>query len=159
MIRKKGYTLIEVIVVLSIITILSTAIIGGTKYFKNKSESLKFQNIAYEVKSLLSFAKSYCRKNNVVGNIVISNDRKSIFFEVSDSRYKLNRIIQLESGIEIGSNFKLGRTKVNDEGFIKEAGTITLSDNNSKFIKITISVGNDIIRRDEDDENEGDIIE
>ncbi|MPL93633.1 MULTISPECIES: type II secretion system protein [Clostridium] len=156
---KKAYTLIELIVVLSILVIFSTVTIGGIKYFKDKSEDLNFENYVYEVKSLLSFAKSYCRKNKVIGNIIISSDRKSIIFDVTDKTYKLNKRVDLDNSTEIGSNFKLGNNKINDEGFIKEAGTITLSNKNSKFVKITISVGNDIIRVSENDDNEGDMIE
>lgn len=157
--RKGGYTLIELIIVLSIISLLASVGFSGGKYFKNKTESLKLQNNVYEVKSLLSFAKSYCRKNKVVGNIIISKNKKDVAFEVTDRNYNFKKMLVLDDDTYVASNFQDGTNKVNSEGFITKAGTITLSYKNNKFVEISISVGNDIIRVKEADENEGDIID
>lgn len=157
--RKGGYTLIELIIVLSIISLLASVGFSGGKYFKNKTESLKLQNNVYEVKSLLSFAKSYCRKNKVIGNIIISKNKKDVAFEVTDRNYNFKKMLVLDDDTYVASNFQDGTNKVNSEGFITKAGTITLSYKNNKFVEISISVGNDIIRVKEADENEGDIID
>lgn len=158
MMRKEGYTLIELIIVLSIITLLSTVGFGGVKYFKDKIESLKLQNNVYEVRGLLSFAKSYCRKNEVVGNIAISKNKKDVVFEVIERNHQLTKILNLDDNIKVTSNFQNGINNINKEGFIKTAGTITLS-YKDKLIEIKVSVGNDIIRVNDIDENEGDIID
>ncbi|MDI9216123.1 MULTISPECIES: type II secretion system protein [Clostridium] len=157
--KKGGYTLIELIIVLSIIALLATVGFSGVKYFKDKSESLKLQNNVYEVRALLSFAKSYCRKNKVVGNIAINKNKKEVVFEVLELNHKLTKILKLDNDINVSSNFQGGINNINREGFIKTAGTISLSYKNNKFIEITVSVGNDIIRGNDIDENEGDIID
>lgn len=151
---KKGYTLIEVIIVLSIMLILSSLASVGYKFYKNSSEKIKLESTALEVRGLLSFSKAYCRKNEIIGNILVASDRKSIYFTVDN---KIKKAIRLEDGLEIGSNF-VGNNVVNEKGFITKAGTINIrSDYLNKSFELKISVGNDIIRVN--DKNEGDIID
>ena len=152
--KKRGFTLIEPMVVLSIITVLFTFSYGFTKSIKEKEEGLKIDNYIYEVKSLLSYSKSYCRKNKVTGKVVIDKNRKNISFIVTNSYKPITYSINMDSDIEIGSNFSLGYAEINDEGFIKNSGTIKISYKNKIFKEIRVGVGNDIIGI-----NEGDLIE
>lgn len=154
---KKGYTLIELIIVLSIMLLLSNLALLGYRSYKNSAEKIKLESTALEVRDLLSFSKAYCRKNEIIGNISVELDKKSIYFTVDDKKAQIKKIIKLEDGIEIGSNFK-GNNTVNEEGFITKAGTINIrSSYLNKFLELKISVGNDIIRVS--DKNEGDIID
>ncbi|MBD7916584.1 prepilin-type N-terminal cleavage/methylation domain-containing protein [Clostridium sp. Sa3CUN1] len=161
---KKGYTLIEVIIVLSIISLISSIAIVNISKVKENLEVIEFKNSANEVKALLSFAKAYCRKNKVHGQIIVGSDRKTIAFEVSDKNHSFKKIIKLSKNIEVGSNFKVSSSitsannNVTDEGYIKSAGTITLMYKNNRKIEITISVGNDISRTYESDNEDGDVI-
>lgn len=161
---KKGYTIIELIIVLAIISLISSIAMVNIIKVKEDLEVIEFKNSANEVKSLLSFAKAYCRKNKVPGQILIGSDKKTIVFEVSDKNYLFKKIVILSKNIEVGSNFKVSSSEtssnnnVTDEGYIKSAGTITLSYKNNKKIKITVSVGNDISRSYESDNEDGDII-
>ncbi|MDV4152542.1 type II secretion system protein [Clostridium sp. AL.422] len=162
---KKGYTLIELIIVLSIITILASISIINVGRFREKFENIELNNLATEVKSLLSFGKSYCRKNKVPGKIIVGADRKTITFEVTNNSYETSKSIKLKDSMDIGSNFnssgniKTNENNINDEGFIKSAGTITITNGYNKRIEITVSVGNDIIRSYPNDSEEGDIIQ
>lgn len=161
---KKGYTIIELIIVLSIISLISSIAIVNVSKAKENLEIIEFNNVASEVKSLLSFAKSYCRKNKVPGQILVGLDRKTITFEVSQAKFAITKKIILGKNIEVGSNFKVSSSltsnnnNITEEGFIKSAGTILLTYKNSKKIKLTISVGNDIIRKYENDNLEGDVV-
>ena len=152
--KKRGFTLIELIVVLSIITILFTFSYGFIKSFKNREEKLTIDSSVYEIKALLSYSKSYCRKNKVSGKVVIDKNRKYVSFTVSNSYSPITRTVKMDSDIQVGSNFSLGYTEINEEGFIKNSGTIKLSYNDKVFKEIRIGAGNDIIGI-----NEGDLIE
>lgn len=162
---KKGYTLIELIIVLSIIAVISSIATINIVKFKEKMEIIEFNSVANEVKSLLSFGKAYCRKNKVSGQILVGNNRKTITFEVTNKGFPITKTIKLNKDIEVGSNFKVSSSitsdnnNITDEGYIKSAGTITLTHKSNKRINITVSVGNDIIRSYESDEEEGDIIQ
>lgn len=162
---KKGYTLIELIIVLSISTLLFSISVTNIVKFKENMNNVEFENTAVEVKALLSFAKTYCRKNKVPGQIIIGSDRKTITFQVTDRNFPINKSIKLKDNIEIGSNFtsstdiKSDSNNISDEGYIKSAGTIVITNDKNKVIRITISVGSDIIRSYSNDEEEGDIIQ
>lgn len=162
---KKGFTIIELIVVLSIIAIFSSIVIINVGKVKEKLDDIEFKNLEAEVKSLLSFGKAYCRKNKVPGKIIIGLERKSIEFAVTDSRAPIKKVLNLSNGFEVGSNLMVSENlkedanNISDEGFIKSAGTITIiNKSKTKSINITISVGNDIIRSPiKNDEKDGDI--
>jgi len=162
---KKGYTLIELIIVLSIIAVISSIATINIVKFKEKMEIIELNSVANEVKSLLSFGKAYCRKNKVSGQILVGKNRKTITFEVTNNEFPITKTIRLNKDIEVGSNFKVSSSSTSDnnnityEGYIKSAGTITLTHKSNKRINITVSVGNDIIRSYESDEEEGDIIQ
>lgn len=154
---KKGYTLIEVIIVLSIMLIFSSLASLGYNFYKNSVEKIKLESTTLEVRDLLSFSKAYCRKNEITGNILVASDRKSITFTVENRKAPIKKIINLENDLEIGSNFK-GDNKVSEEGFITKAGTIKITSGYlNKSLELKVSVGNDIIRVN--DKNEGDIID
>lgn len=154
---KKGYTLIELIIVLSIMLLLSSLASLGYKFYKNSVEKIKLESITLEVRDLLSFSKAYCRKNEITGNILVASDRKSITFTVENRKAPIKKIINLEDSLEIGSNFS-GDNKVNEEGFIIKAGSIEVTSSYlKKSLQVKVSVGNDIIRVS--DKNEGDIID
>ncbi|MGG7143667.1 pilus assembly FimT family protein [Clostridium nigeriense] len=162
---KKGYTLIELIIVLSIIAVISSITTINIVKFKEKIEIIEFNSLANEVKSLLSFGKAYCRRNKVSGQILVGSNRRTITFEVTNKEFPITKTIRLNKDIEVGSNFKVSSSitsdnnNITDEGYIKSAGTITLTHKSNKRINITVSVGNDIIRSYESDEEEGDIIQ
>lgn len=151
---KKGYTLIELIIVLSIMLLFSSLASLGYNFYKNSVEKIKLESTALDVRDLLSFSKAYCRKNEITGNILVASDRKSIYFTVDN---KTKKVIKLEDGLEIGSNFS-GDNVVSEKGFITKAGTINIrSVYLNKSFELKVSVGNDIIRVN--DKNEGDIID
>lgn len=162
---KKGYTLIELIIVLSIIAVISSIATINIVKFKEKMEIIELNSVANEVKSLLSFGKAYCRKNKVSGQILVGSNRRTVTFEVTNKEFPITKTIRLNKDIEVGSNFKVSSSSTSDnnnityEGYIKSAGTITLTHKSNKRINITVSVGNDIIRSYESDEEEGDIIQ
>ena len=55
---KKAYTLIELIIVLSVITIFSSIVIVNIVKVKENLDEIEFKNLEAEVKSLLSFGKA-----------------------------------------------------------------------------------------------------
>lgn len=147
---KKAYTLIELIIVLAIIATMSSVTIISFSRFQSNMNKIKLESLENEIKSLLSFAKAYCRKNKVPGEIYISDDKKSINFEVREKEYATRKKIVIEDNISVSSNLNentvVNGNNIDENGYIKSAGTITvLDDRNNKF-EITIGVGNDIIR-------------
>jgi len=140
--RKKAYTLIELVVVLGIMIIIASITSLNVGKIKNTINKISLEESINEARSILSFGKSYCRKNRVHGMIVISENRLS--FIVQENDYKIDKSTELKGNLEVNSNFEKGRSIINKDGYISLAGTIVLKLGNS-YGEIKIGVGNDII--------------
>ena len=148
---KKGYTLIEVIITLSIIAIILSITTLGFNYYKEQVNRIEAKSLLLEIKSLLSLSKAYCRKNNINGNIYLDLNEKKINFSSDKVMSEFIDFDKVEVGDEfnIKSNFSNSTITINDEGFITKAGTIELYIGNQKYDELRIAVGMDIIGNDE----------
>lgn len=145
--KKQGYTLIEVITVLSIMIVLiggGATIVSSLKHIKNDVE---VENVVYEIYNILSYAKSYCRRNLCDGKIIIDMQKNSVLFRYReyDNGYRdvTVRNEKFPSNIKISSNFKSGTINVSELGYLKNSGTILIK-YGKKYKEISIAVGNDI---------------
>lgn len=144
---KKGYTLIEIIITLSIIAILTSIISLGSNYYKKTTDKIKNQAILTEVKTFLSFAKSYCRSKGESGEIFIDENGEYIKFICFTKEVKS---INFYDDFTIGSNFD-NQISINDEGFITKYGTFYMYKNNQVIGEITIAVSIDTVRTYDND--------
>lgn len=140
---KKGYTLIEVIITLSIIAILTSMISLGANYYRKTTDKMKNEAILAELKSFLSFAKSYCREKNNPGEIHIDQDGKYLTFNVLRKQIKS---INFYDDYIIGGNFNSQIIDINSNGFITKFGTLTMYKNREVIGVTTIAVSIDTIR-------------
>lgn len=153
--RKKGYTLIEVITVIAIMIILigsGFSIVSSLKYIKNDVEA---ENSIYEIYNILSYSKAYCRRNYCEGKIIIDVTKNSIVFKRKSEGPIFKEVIvkneDLPSNITISSNFRAGIINVSNVGYLNNAGTIRVYDG-KKYREVSISVGNDSVNIKDDKE-------
>ncbi len=71
---KKGYTLIELIIVLAIISILILPSINISKSYSESIMRIKGKSIANEIGNLISYGKYYCRYYDILGLIEINKE-------------------------------------------------------------------------------------
>ncbi|WP_300380786.1 prepilin-type N-terminal cleavage/methylation domain-containing protein [Clostridium sp.] len=152
--KKKGFTLIELIITLNILVLITTITSTSIKAYKNRKTNININKYTYEIKTLLSYSKSYCRKYNANGNLFINIKENSFKFSVIEKDNPIEKTIYIPNGFSVISNYKGNSFYVSKEGYIKEAGTISLIYNGKTVKEIKIGVGNDIIGI-----TEGDIIE
>lgn len=152
--KKKGFTLIELIITLSILLLFTTITSTSIKAYNNRKVDIKINKYAYEIKTLLSYSKSYCRKHKVNGSLFINIKENSIKFFILEKNNHFEKFIYLEHKFSLASNYKGNTFIISKEGYIKEAGTISLMYNGKVVREIKIGVGNDIIGV-----TEGDVIE
>ncbi|SFC96370.1 type II secretion system protein [Clostridium uliginosum] len=146
--KKKGFTLIEVVVSMAIISILFGATLSLSKMSSNISNDIKFENSLYEIENLLSYAKAYCKKNNMAGEIQIDSSRNQIIF-FENSSHVIKRLILPE---EAKLTYNKECLDISSRGHIKRGLTILVQDKWSKTHNITIRVGIDLIDiKDNDD--------
>ena len=152
--KKKGFTLIELIITLSILLLFTTITSTSIKAYNNRIVDIKTSKYAYEIKTLLSYSKSYCRKHKVNGSLFIDIKENSFKFFILEKNNHFEKFVYLEDKFSAVSNYNGNAFIISKDGYIREAGTISLMYNGKVVRKIKIGVGNDIIGV-----TEGDVIE
>lgn len=146
--KKKGYTLIELVAVIAIITILLGSGFTIVKTIEHMKAEVQLEDIIYEVMDILTYAKAYCRKNYCIGEIVMDESEKEIIFQYVDKNDINKKIIGkrevVPHDIGISNNFASKLIKIDDDGFITGGGTITIRYKGS-INQLTVAVGNDLI--------------
>lgn len=145
---KRGYTLIEVIITISIIAMLTSIVSLGASYYRKTTDKMKNQAILTEIKAFLSFSKSYCREKNQPGQIFIDEKGKYMKMNLLGKEVK---VINFNYDFSIGSNFSNQIVDINSEGFITKYGTFYIYKDNQNIGKITIAVSIDTVRVYEND--------
>lgn len=143
--KKKGFTLIELIITLNILVLLTTVTHTSMKAYNNRKINTKINKYSYEIKSLLSYGKSYCRKYKTNGNFFIEAKENVFVLEVVEKEKALKRIIYLENDFSLLFNYKGDSMGINKEGYIKDACTLSLTYKDKVVKEIKIGVGNDVI--------------
>lgn len=145
--KKKGYTLIELIAVMAIMIILigsGFTIISSLKYIK---DDVEIDNVIYEIYDVLSYAKAYCRRNFQEGEVLIDTQKRTIQFRYIDNSSSIKTNIIREEKfpkyVDVHTNPGFFKIEVSDLGYLKKAGSIFVSIGKKEKI-ITIAVGNDI---------------
>ena len=136
---KKGFSLIELLVIMSIITITaSISLLGISKYNNLKNEA--YLNMTESsILAVINFGKQYCREKEKPGFVLFDLEKNEVKF------YSANRVIdgfKLPGEIKIeGVNTNLNRINIDKYGVTSDAGTILIRDINNKIYSITINVG------------------
>ena len=138
---KRGYTLIELIVVLAIITILMLPTLNISKSYREVIGRVKGKSIINDISNLISYGKHYCRYYSSYGVIEINSSKGKITFKDTSEKSKIIKTITLEDGFRFVSNNSLSINKI---GHIQSA-TIRIMDKKGQLYKVTISTGVDTV--------------
>lgn len=139
--KKRGFTLIEIVASLFILTILFSLAISLSKVGINMKNDIEENGCIYEIQGLLTYGKAVCSEKNRYGKITIISSKNQIrFIEGWDG---IEKIINLPKEIEIIS--KDVSIYINPNGRIAQGTTIKLVDNHGERQDITIGVGVDLI--------------
>ncbi|MBS4956631.1 MAG: prepilin-type N-terminal cleavage/methylation domain-containing protein [Clostridium sp.] len=138
---KRGYTLIELIIVLAIVAILMLPTLNISKSYIEAIGKVKGKSIINDISNLISYSKYYCRYYSGYGVIEINSSKGKITFKDTSGKSKVIKTITLEDGFRFVSNNSLS---INKLGHI-QSGTIRIMDKNGKLYKVTISTGVDTV--------------
>lgn len=143
--KKKGFTLIELMITLNIMILFTTITYSSIRAYNNRKINIKINNYTYEIKSLLSYGKSYCRKYKTNGNFFVKLKENILVFEVIEKNNAIKKSINLDGDFSLLYNYKGSSIGVSKEGYIKDACTISLTYKSKVVREVKIGVGNDII--------------
>jgi len=139
--KKDGFTLIETVVSIFILTILFSVGASLNKFGGNLSDDMKNTAYVYEIQNLFSYGKAVCREKNKYGKITVDSRKNEIrFIEGAD---KIEKIIKLPKEISIVDRYI--SIPITPNGKISKGTTIQLVDDYREKQDITIGVGVDLI--------------
>ena len=125
--KKDGFTLIEVVGSLAILSILLLISFKGFKYYESHVEKIENVSVLYNVKDILSFSKKYCYSE---GNII-----KTMY---------VNEELKLLEANYISKDKRFILLNINKYGYI-DPYTIAVINKNNEIRKIVIQVGGNLI--------------
>lgn len=140
--RKKGFSLIELIIVISIISILSLSIVNYIKSYNYYENKIYVDECDNSILMFINRAKMYCKSKQCSGLIIFDKVSNAIDFYENNTKhmdaYALPEGFALNS-ITLGSG-KVG-ISINNKGITVDACSIVYIDRYNNSHKLTISVG------------------
>lgn len=141
--NKKGYTLIEVMVVIAIITIIFSYSFISLKSYTNSTNDMEVKIFGNKLMNFIVNSKEYCRDKNQSGYLYfISTEDKIIF---SCGMDKVNSLYLPEGFESLSINLAGSRVYIDNKGFTPDACTITFKDRKGGNHYATICVGSSYV--------------
>lgn len=132
--NKRGYTLVELVVVIAILGIIITMTIPNTGYFQAIRES----NELKEFKRDILFARNKAIVESRVYILKLMNDANGYIIK-GGSNSDFMKIKYFENGIVLNKNNSSGDVHFNANGTIANAKTISLHNRNGQEYKLVIT--------------------
>lgn len=138
--KRKGYTLIELVAVMAILAILLGSGFTIVSIMKKLMAEVQFNDSVGEISSILSYGKAYCRKKTIGGEITVDTEENRITFGYGEKVIKTVQLSKLVGVAVRGGNSSI--INVDDKGYLKRACNIEVKYGKKEKV-ITIAVGMD----------------
>ena len=137
---SKGFTLIEIIVVMAIMAIIASCGAMSFRYYKTLTNKVDADYYCNAVVGFINNSKMYCRQNSCSATItfdILGNQMK-----LAEGTTLVNKLTFLDkiTLCEVNGRRANGSIVIDNFGYSNDACTITLVDNNSISHKITMRV-------------------
>lgn len=133
---KKGFTLIELIASMAILTILFTFGSISLKYYKNLNEDIRLDNFFVSIKHILSEGKAIAIDEDIGLRISFDNLNKKVKLQKGKVHKEM---IDIPDYIEVISNPNI---VISSNGQLQSQTTVlnNIKDNKKYYIKIRVGV-------------------
>ena len=138
---RKGFTLIEIVLVLLIMSIIAGCSVISVAYYKTIKNKVDAEYYCNAIVSFINNSKSYCRENSCSATVTFDIARNEI--RLKNGINMINKLI-LSNKITL---YEVNGRRINkdividNKGFSNDACTIFLKDNNSIEHEISMRVG------------------
>ncbi|KGI39824.1 type II secretion system protein [Clostridium tetani] len=137
--RKPGFTLIELIIVMAIISSVAIVININRKGFSTLTNSIDCKMCNNEITNFINISKQRSRESNTLGNILFSKSNNSLILYSNSKKIKE---YSLPKGFKMRNvNAQNNRIYITSRGLIQDACTFTYEDRKGETHAITICVG------------------
>jgi len=138
---RRGFTLIEMILVLSIMGIIGGSSVVSVRYYNTIKNKVDADYSSNAIVSFINNSKMYCREHSCIGIITFDVPRNEI--KLHDGTQEINKLL-LSNKITLYE--VIGRRSDNDivsddKGYSNDSCTIILKDKNLIEHRITMRVG------------------
>lgn len=138
---KRGYTLLELIIVLGVISIICSVATISFRALKKIENNINRQTTIQEVEDMMSFARLYCASRKTTGRIIANTQTGEYQFILDSFKGTIKRN-HVREGMEINSiDGSYDRWLTINANGVLYAGYIVLKDGYGKLIKISIRPG------------------
>lgn len=135
---KKGFTLVELIITLSILLLMTTMSTLGFRGFSSIKNSLKVKEFIYEINDGITYGRLYCIDNNSKGKFEIIESEGISYLRLENASGVINEV-KLESALTIDRN-ENANFSINIESDGKlESKTLYLRDKDNNKYKLSIT--------------------
>lgn len=135
---KKGFTLVELIITLSILLLMTTMSTLGFRGFSSIKNSLKVKEFIYEINDGITYGRLYCIDNNLKGKFEIIESEEISCLRLENASGVINEV-KLESALTIDRN-ENATFSINIESDGKlESKTLYLRDKDNNKYKLSIT--------------------
>lgn len=145
---RKGFTLIEIILVLAIMSTIGGVSIVSIKYYKTVKNKVDGDYYCNAVLNFINNSKAYCRENYCSA---------IIYIDINKNEIRLVNGINVVKKLMLTNKMKIDRATgrlsntdvfiiVDKNGYTNDACTIILKDNNSIEHEITMRVGTSYVK-------------
>ncbi|MGO1470375.1 MAG: prepilin-type N-terminal cleavage/methylation domain-containing protein [Tissierella sp.] len=132
--NKRGYTLVELVVIIAILAIIVIMTIPNTGYFKSMMESSELK----EFKRDIMFARNKAIVESKIYILKLMNDDNGYIVK-SSSKSGFEKIKYFENGIVLNKNNNCDDIHFNSNGTVSNAKTISLHDRKGKEYRLVIT--------------------
>lgn len=140
--KKRGYTLLELIIVMAILVVLMPAAVKGSSVY-NLIDNIIVHSLKSDIANLISFAKHYSYNTGNTGRLEIDNIKGEISFVDTKNELTKNTIakVTLPKGYDFLERFNIS---VSNKGVVS-GDSIIFKSLSGEYHKVTISVGIDFV--------------
>lgn len=140
--KKRGYTLLELIIVMAILVVLMPAAVKGSSVYK-LIDNITVHSLKSDIANLISFAKHYSYNTGNTGRLEIDNIKGEISFVDTKNELTKNTIakVTLPKGYDFLERFNIS---VSNKGVVS-GDSIIFKSLSGEYHKVTISVGIDFV--------------
>ncbi|GIM27964.1 hypothetical protein CPJCM30710_06300 [Clostridium polyendosporum] len=140
--RKKGFTLIELMVYLCILVIIMSSFMSIGTMYKRYEEKKEMEWYVEQIHSLITYSELFCKANDKSARIV--NTRGTISLETEERKIK-TLIIPPKYNVYINTDID-NILVISSKGNIYTSGTISIKGPRDKQANITIQPDNSYVR-------------